>query len=354
MSSLNPSQKFNAEDLLQFAYRILKQGGLDSGKAQIVAKTLLESDLMGHPTHGLALLHPYVKELESGGMNPTGEPEVIQDKASTLTWNGRHLPGAWLTHKAIDLALERIKSHPIITVVIRQSHHIGCLAAYPERATEKGLVLACADPKYNRVAPFGGLTGVYSPNPIAAGFPTLSEPIIFDISTSATAGGVINKAYKENTHLPHPWLLDNQGNPTADPKTFFSETPSTILPLGGLDTGYKGFALGIMVDALTLALGGRGRADEPEGWESSVFLQIIDPEHFSGLDKFTRETQHLKDQCLASTTPPNHPPVRMPGDRALQLRAEQLKKGVRLDAVIVRALLALADKYQVSIPESLE
>ena len=349
------AKKYHARDLSQFASTILQHKGMEAEKAAVVAQTLLESDLMGHPTHGLALLHPYYHAIDRGDINLKGHYEVLQDSGTSALWDGKHLPGAWLVHQAIDTALERIKTHPIVTLVIKESHHIGCLAAYPERATEKGLVmlLACSDPAYNRVAPFGGVTGAYSPNPIAGGFPTEGDPVIFDISTSATAGGVIGKALREDKKLSHPWLITQEGKISNDPETFSGDTPSNILPLGGMDTGYKGFALGIMVDALTLALGGHGRADQPKGWETSVFLQIIDPAFFGGKEGFTREMQYLKNQCLAATPIDEQNPVRMPGERALKMRAEQQKNGLILAHSICVELEKLSKKTGIPLPNVL-
>lgn len=352
---MNEPGRYSAKDLLSFAVTALIKKGLTPSMATQVAHTLAESDLMGHTTHGLALLSPYLKSLEQGKMTTSGSPELIRDTGSTITWNGKLLPGAWLVHEAIDVALERVAHHPVVTVVIRKSHHIGCLATYPERATEKGLmmILACSDPAYNRVAPYGGLTGVYSPNPIAAGIPTLGDPIIFDISTSATAGGKISEANKKGERLPHPWLLDNKGKPTDDPSVFFQDPPATILPLGGLDSGYKGFALGILMEALTGALAGFGRADQPSDWMSSVFLQIIDPAAFGGKDTFLRENQYLVDQCKKAKVPAGNPPVRMPGERAFKLREQQRKEGIRLSAPIVEALQQIAMENGLAMPAAL-
>ena len=150
--------------------------------------------------------------------------------------------------------------------------------------------------------------------------------------------------------LPHDWLLDNAGNPTNDPAALSADPPGSILPLGGLDLGYKGFALGVMMEALTAALSGHGRADEPKRWGNSVFLQLINPAAFGGLDAFLRETEWLAEACRVNPVKPGNPPVRLPGSRALQLKAEQLAHGVVLDALIVEALRRQSEKFDVPFP----
>lgn len=339
-------------NLLDFACLLLERAGLANDKAAVVDEILLEGDLMGHTTHGLQLLAPYLEELEKGTMTKKGEPDILMDRGTAVTWDGRYLPGPWLVIKAMDLAFERVKEHPVVTVVIGCSHHIASLASYPKRATDRGLIflLTCSDPSNRSVAPFGGTAPLYTPNPMAAGFPTEGEPVIMDISTSCTANGMTSRLYKENRRLPHPWLLDSQGNLSDDPAVLFSDHPGTILPLGGADLGYKGYALGILVEALTSALSGLGRADNCNQWGSSVFMQIIDPEGFGSKQRFIRESEWLARACRSNPVKPGASPVRLPGNRALYLRAEQLKKGVRLYPAIMPSIKPWAKKYCITMP----
>lgn len=65
--------------------------------ADSVARTLVEGDLLGHDTHGLALLAGYVKEIESGGMTRDGAPEVLSDRPAAVLWTASACPapGSW-------------------------------------------------------------------------------------------------------------------------------------------------------------------------------------------------------------------------------------------------------------------
>ncbi len=347
-------ERYSFQALIDFGTKLLAHAGLPEDRARVVASTLVEADLMGHSTHGLQLLAPYVKEVEEGKMKSSGEPIVISDKGSAITWDGDYLPGPWLVHKAMDVAFERVREHPIVTIAIRKSHHIACLAAYPERATQRGLMmlLSTADPRTKTIAPFGGIDPVYTPNPIAGGIPTEGEPILFDVSMSLTSNGMVQRTHAEGKKLEYKWLLNNKGEATDDTNTFMEEPPATILPLGGMDAGYKGFALGLLVEALTCGLAGYGRADDPDTWGASVFLQVIDPEAFGGKAAFQKQNQVLVDACKSSRPIHEDRPVRLPGSRAFQLRAEQKQIGVKLYKSIVPGLKVAAERYKLEFPKT--
>lgn len=344
--------RYAAEALIRFAHDLLVSVGTPQEKAQAVAEILVEGDLMGHTTHGLQLLPGYLREIEAGSMRVDGGPEVIHDAPAALTWNGRRLPGPWLVLEAMKAAAQKARQCGTGTVVIRQSHHIACLAAFHERATAQGLlmILASSDANSASVAPYGGLDAVFTPNPISAGIPTSGLPIVTDISTSATTNGLTNRLHQEGGRLPAPWVIDGHGRPTDDPAVLFEEPRGTILPLGGLDSGHKGYGLALLVEALTGGLAGFGRADPKQGWGATVFLQIIDPAAFAGSGDFVRQMDEIARQCHASRPAQAGQPVRLPGEKGLQLAQRQRDAGVTLHAGIMEALRPWGEKWKVGMP----
>jgi L-lactate dehydrogenase len=334
----NTSLKYT--ELLSKLTSAFQSKGLDFEKAESTSRILLEGELLGHTTHGLALVKPYLDELQSGQIEKLGSYEMINSTATTETWNGRYLPGIWLTEKAIEKASEIAKKDGIGTVVIQKSHHIACLAAFLEKTARQNLmvIIACSDPRNKTVAPFGGKIPVYSPNPLALGIPTETDPVLIDVSMSTTANAVVNRAAKNNEKLGGEWLLQSDGTTTNDPQTFFENPASTLLPLGGMDLGYKGFALGIMIEAMTSALGGHGRNDNPERWGASVFVQVIDPSKFSGENYFLKEMEFFKNQCLASTPLNAKNPVRMPGEKGLKRKKWNLENGLLISDELLNLL----------------
>jgi LDH2 family malate/lactate/ureidoglycolate dehydrogenase len=346
--------RYRHGELIAWTSQLLRAAGLDAEKARFVAEILVEADLLGHDTHGLALLPGYLGELASGSMAKAGEPKVVADHPAAVTWDGQRLPGPWLVLKALDLAAERAKTQGTGTVVIRRSHHIACLAAYLKRATDRGLLmlLICSDPNSASVAPFGGIDAVFTPNPIAAGFPTEADPVLVDVSTSITTNAMTARLHKTGYRLPGPWALDAKGSPTDDPGVLFGDPRGTILPLGGLDAGHKGYGLTLLVEALTGGLAGHGRADAKEGWGATVFLQVIDPRAFSGSEAFSRQTGHIARACRAARPRRVGEKVRTPGERGLSLAREQRANGIALHPGILPALAPWTEKLGVVPPSA--
>jgi LDH2 family malate/lactate/ureidoglycolate dehydrogenase len=346
---MNP--RYRADDLVTFATTLLNRSGLDNDMSRATAEVLVEGDLLGHTTHGLALLAPYLTELDKGAMTKSGEPRVLADFPSAITWDGMLLPGAWLVRRAIDLASQRVKVNGSCTVVIRRSHHIACLEAYLKPVTDGRLVvlLMCSDPACKGVAPHGARTDVYTPNPIAAAWPTDGEPVMIDISMSITSLGSARRLMNEGRRFPANWAIDASGNPTDDPSVAYVEPKGALLPIGGVDHGHKGFAMGLLVEMLTSGLAGFGRADDMTGWSANVFLQILDPRLFGGLDELTRQTSWLADACRSAPPREGFDCVRLPGESALKRRADQLANGVELYPTILASLDPWTQKLDVAL-----
>jgi L-lactate dehydrogenase len=338
-----------APQLITFATRLLAHAGLEAAKAATVAEVLVEGDLLGHTTHGLALLPAYLEEITAGRMTTSGEPVVVADFPAGVTWDGRRLPGPWLVTRALDLAMERARACGCCTISIRRSHHIACLAAYLSRGAARDLmvILSCSDPAVSSVAPYGGRRGVFTPNPIAAAWPTAGDPVILDFSASITTNALTKRLLAEGRRFPGIWALDAAGRPTDDPAVLQQDPPGTLLPAGGLEHGHKGYALALLVEALTGSLAGHGRADPKEGWGASVFLQVLNPACFGGSEAFRREATAVAAACAATPPRPGVERVRLPGETGLRRRAEQRANGVDLHPSIMPGLRPWMEKFGV-------
>ncbi|MEZ2132660.1 MULTISPECIES: Ldh family oxidoreductase [unclassified Sinorhizobium] len=346
-------RRYPADTLRAFARSLFVAAGLEDYKAGAVAHYLVEADLLGHSTHGLALAGWYLQSVADGVMKGAGEPHVISDRGPAIAWNGRRLPGAWLTSEAVKLACERTAQYGTATISIADSHHIGCLAAYLTIATDRGYMvsIASSSPSGAQVAPYGGRKGIYTPNPIAHGIPTPGDPILIDISASITTVNMAQRLIREGRQYDHEWLLDENGNPSRDPRVL--ERGGTLLPTGGLDHGQKGYGMALHVEAFTQGLAGYGRADAPKGTNAAVTVQVFDPEAFGGRAAFLRQTGWLVDACHETPPCPGVERVRLPGENGLARKRKAVEEGVSLFPGIMQSLIPHAERLQVALPLTL-
>jgi len=207
------SNRFPADSLVEFAVALCTRSGMDGAAARDVANILVEGDLLGHDTHGLQLLKPYLDALGSQAMLGSGELDEIASRPAVASWDGKYLPGPYLVLRAIDTAINMAQQYGTGCIAIRRSSHIGALAAYLEKPARAGFLIqiVCSDPAVVLVAPFGGSEPLFTPNPMAWGIPTSTDPVMIDISASTTTGGMSGRLHAAGQKGEHEWWLDSNG-----------------------------------------------------------------------------------------------------------------------------------------------
>jgi LDH2 family malate/lactate/ureidoglycolate dehydrogenase len=344
---------FRAEDLRRFAAGLLGKLGMDADMARAMAARVIDAELFGHRTHGLLFFPAYLDRIEKGHIARSGKVDVSADSGANFAWKANRLAGAWVMEQASAELVARAARHGVASASIANCSHIGCLQTYLPTFTEKGLmvILTATNPGIVSVAPFGGIDPVMTTNPMAFGIPTSGTPILIDQSTTVASNALFNGYAARGERLPGPWLLDAEGAATDDPNALAAKPPGTILPLGGLDFGYKGYGFGLVVEALALALAGQGRALKPDAFGQGVFVQAIDPQAFGGREGFLRETDHLAARCRASRPRAGVERVRVPGERALESRDAQLRDGVKVSPAALDKLAPWMQKTGVPLPD---
>lgn len=344
------------ESLTTFAQSLLLATGMEVNKVDSMSRLMVLTDMMGHRTHGLAMLPAYLDHIEKGLMRKSGTYEIIKDNGNTAIWDGGYLSGHWLIEQALNESFGRIGKYGVVSIALRRSHHIGCLAAIVKQAADLDLIaiLFNSDPGGKSVAPYGGTEPLFTPDPFAIGYPTAKNPVLVDISSSITTVSMTRKLYAEGRQFKTPWLLDGNGIPTTDPAVLENTNPrGSIQLVGGLEYGHKGFGLVLMNEALSQGLSGHGRKDNVTRWGGNVFLQVIDPEWFAGLDEFVANTEFLAEQCRNSRPVDPFMPVRLPGDLAAKCVDKAKQDGVSYTIQSWNVLLQWADKLKVAVPSVL-
>src|SRR6056300_1633490 len=341
---------YTQTQLLKFCTSVFVKMGMDEEKAADTSDILIEADMMGNSTHGVRLLPLYIKDVEIGNMSIKGNEEIVKDTGSCVTINGKLLPGIWLTKKSLRLAAERAKIYGTSTVLIKNSHHNGALAAYMLPIVNQGLVpiIKSSVPSSATVAPYGGTKPLLTPDPMAIAYPTNNDPVIIDISASITTNNMIADKITKNELFAFNCLLTSDGFPTNDPLEV-QEKNGTVMPLGGLEYGHKGFGLALGIEALSQGLSGSGRSKKPKSMNLSTFIQVIDPEAFSGLEAFKEEMSFLTEQCLKNPTVDKKNKVRMPGQNALNKRKKSIEEGIFLSMETNSTLKEISNKFELTL-----
>ncbi|MBC8443183.1 Ldh family oxidoreductase, partial [PVC group bacterium] len=99
---------FTAEELTEFAGRLLAAGGLGAEEAAMVAESLVGANLRGYDSHGVMRLPFYLGRLDSGEVTPAADFEVLRETASLLSvdahWGFGQTQARRLTERLIEKA----------------------------------------------------------------------------------------------------------------------------------------------------------------------------------------------------------------------------------------------------------
>jgi uncharacterized oxidoreductase len=346
--------KIPAKELTAFATALLSAGGGDGDEADLVARSLVESNLRGHDSHGVMRIPQYIDAVARGDLRPGANLTVLRETAILLAadgnWGFGQTQAQRLTRRLIPKAVE----HGAAVGTLYQSGHIGRLGEYCEMAAKEHLVsmvMVNTHGHARRVAPPGGKAPRLGTNPIAFGIPHDDGPMVLDFGTSATAEGKVRVKKIAGQPCPDGWLIDSQGRPTNDPNDLYADPPGSILPFGG-EQAHKGFGLGLVVEVFAGALsGGVCIREQPTAINGNcVFLLLLDPEYLGGAQHFDEEVRCLFQWVRSCPRVDGVDEIVLPGDperRALQQRTGE---GIPIDQGNWDQLLRLAERLGVAVP----
>ena len=250
--------------LLLFGERLLARAGVPDEDARLTSRILVEADLRGVESHGVAhLVDFYVRRIQRGEVDPRPNVRVTSDAASAATLDGGRGLGFVVGHRAMSLAIEKARETGIGFVAAGNSTHYGAGAYYAMMALEHDMVGVSMTTGGRMMAVPGGHERILGLNVLAVAAPTSRPfPYVLDMATSVVAAGKFEVARRRGRPVPEGWAVDGDGRPITDPSRL--DARAALLPLGGTPEhgAYKGFGLTMMVDILTGGLSGFGTSAE--------------------------------------------------------------------------------------------
>ncbi|MBM3111273.1 Ldh family oxidoreductase [Pseudomonas sp. P66] len=325
-------------DLQALLQRVFVRHGTSEAVARALAFNCASAQRDGAHSHGVFRIPGYVSTLASGWVDGQAVPEVTDVASGFVRVDARGGFAQPALAAARELLLEKARSAGIAVLAIHNSHHFAALWPDVEPFADEGLVALSVVNSMTCVVPHGARRPLFGTNPIAFAAPCAgSDPIVFDMATSAMAHGDVQIAARKGEQLPDGIGVDSEGQPTCDPQKILEG--GALLPFGE----HKGSALSMMVELLAAALTGGNFSWEFDWsqhpgaktpWTGQLII-VIDPSKAEG-NHFAARSRQLVEQMQAVGV------SRMPGERRFREREASAREGVSLTVQELEQLQALA------------
>ncbi|MCI5060276.1 MAG: Ldh family oxidoreductase [Alphaproteobacteria bacterium] len=223
------------------------------------------------------------------GIKPEKSVEIFERTKLSALISGNKNPSFHIAQTAMRLCIDKAKEYGFGIVGANGIFSsTGALGFYAEKAAQEGLIAYACARSPGATAPFGLSAPLFGTNPFSWAFPTLEEPVVFDMATSAITFYELVLAKMAGKKIPEDVAIDREGEITTDPSEAMK---GGILPF---DKGYKGSALSMMVETLSGPLVGASYCDYEtfdKDWGFLVFA--FDPELLIDAQKFRKEADNL-------------------------------------------------------------
>jgi LDH2 family malate/lactate/ureidoglycolate dehydrogenase len=233
----------DAKKLAPLMEQAFAQIGMCEASRELAVASMVETSLRGVDSHGINLFPHYHAAAQSARIQPRPSLEVVSRRSASAVLDGDHAIGHHAGSVAIDLACELADASGVGAVAVRHSTHFGAAGFFALRAARRdqyiGLSFTNAD---SLVKAFGSKSAFFGTNPICLAAPMSGEdPLCIDLATSTVSWNKVKNHRRSGEALTPGWAFDQHGEPTTD-----AHAARMLETIGG----YKGFALGLMVELL--------------------------------------------------------------------------------------------------------
>ncbi|MEP6870768.1 MAG: Ldh family oxidoreductase [Anaerolineaceae bacterium] len=354
MTSDDIRKRFRHQDLVLLTSAVFAAYGMAPGAAEVAAEVLVDADLSGIESHGIAHLpwhSGYAPGFQRGLINPRPEVQILRDSPVAASWDADRGLGVSIARQAMEKTIEKARTTGIGMVAVRNGRHFGAAGYYARMAADQEMIGMAMCNVLPLAVASGSLDRAYGTNPIAFAAPVQDDhPFLLDIATTAVAGGKLEIAMRQGKPIPPGWAVTADGADTDDPAIL--RKGGALQPLGSYieTSSHKGYGLGVMVDVLSGVLPGMGSAifegANQQGWWFSAWR--IDA--FRDVADFKADMKRMVDHLRSLRPRPGVAAVLVPGDPEAHAREERRRLGIPLDAETIEQLTELAKSLGLQMP----
>jgi len=338
-------------ELTRFVAQVFAASGVPEDAAQVVANSLVLSDMAGHESHGVVRVRQYLDQIGRGDIDPQAKPEIVLDNGAVFNVDACKSFGQISARFTMEEAIGRAKRYGLSAAGLFHSGHVGRLGEWVEMAAAKDAIAFgyCngGGPSPGRVTPFGGLEPLLGTNPVAAAVPIGDRPpVVIDFATSAVAEGKVRVARNRGKSIPEGWILDKEGHPTTNPADLYEG--GVLLPAAG----HKGYGLSLLVELLGGILAGNSCPGLPDYRpRNGVLFIVLDVAAFRPAEEFRATTGAFANVVKALKPAPGFAEVMLPGEPEFRNMEQRCASGITVDDASWSYLLDKAAQYGIAAPE---
>jgi LDH2 family malate/lactate/ureidoglycolate dehydrogenase len=338
----------SARDLQEFTKVAFVKVGVRASDADTVAHHLVQANLRGVDSHGVARIPYYVAGIRAREVNVDPKITTVSDKGATALVDGDFALGQVAGRFATELAIRKASEFGVGVVGVRRTSHVGMLAYYGMMIADRKMVGQVFTNSPPFMAAWGGKKPIFGTNPICITFPYDGlGPIVLDMATSESAAFKIMSAANKGESIPQGWALDKDGNPTTSPKEALA---GALLPFGG----YKGYGLAVAVELFSSVLLGADWSTKVKFayyTEGGQYVQAVDVSRFRPYEEYLRDMKEVVKGIKASGKGKAKDEVYLPGEKEAITAAERTAKGIPIDAALKKDLTKVSGELGVPLPK---
>ena len=318
--------------------------------AEGLAGLLVDSELRGHPDHGIAALGVLTTLYRERKLNPRPRVRVLRETDGALLLDGDRGCGPDAPTRAMRWCIERARARKAMAVAAVRDWQLLIAAPYARLAAEAGLIGFVCTNFIPLVAPPGGRTAVFGTNPIAYGLPSRRhQHVVLDIATTVISMQKVRVAAQRGTAMPDELIFDSAGRATTDPDVLLAG--GLLAPLGHPHAPHKGFGLALLIDALSGVLSGAGFAQGVVNGAPGICLWALDVEAFLPRHEFLARMDAQIDQIKHGERLPGVDELVVPGERGQRRWLDLTARGaVPLEPAVWQLLEQACESLGVPLP----
>jgi LDH2 family malate/lactate/ureidoglycolate dehydrogenase len=311
------------EVLQRFVQEIFAAVPIADDAAELIAAKIIDTDLRGVVSHGVAQVERYVNDYLNAKTNTDPTIKVLREGPTTAALSGDGGLGIVVANQAMEMAIAKAKAYGVGVVTTTYHEHIGSAGKYVRMAMRQDLI----------GAGFSGRNAAheYDPDACIRGSIQGSPPMAFGMP--ATQG--------------QPYFMLDMSTGMPWDEQCFKKMPEVY---------FRGLGICHVANIMSGTLGGQmleefdRRTIQYAAANQSGCFMAIDIACFVPLEAFKKDMDHLLDATGKMQPYPGYDKAYLPGGPEWQCEQEYTRDGIPVSATTMESLAGVAARLGVAVP----